>query len=44
MVEDAEIASQLEDLLTSAIAAQASYYRQLKLRARVALAFGETES
>ena len=35
MVEDSEIASQLEDLLTPAIAAQASYYRQLKLRDRI---------
>ncbi len=35
MVEDEEIASQLEDLLTPAIAAQASYYRQLGLRDRI---------
>ncbi len=38
MVEDSEIASQLEDLLTPAIAAQASYYRQLKLRVLLAAA------
>lgn len=35
MLEDEEIASQLKDLLTPAIAAQASYYRQLGLRDRL---------
>ncbi len=38
MVEDEEIASQLEDLLTPVISAQASYYRQLKLRVLLAAA------
>ena len=35
MVEDKAIASQLEELLTPALAAQANYYRQLGLRSRI---------
>jgi hypothetical protein len=35
MVEDSEIASQLEALLTPAITSQENYYRQLGKRARI---------
>ena len=35
MVEDEEIASQLEALLTPAITSQENYYRQLGLRDRI---------